>query len=135
MWSPTQIESKPPRSAARAMARSSGQRTSRSTSGSWTPTRTRLAARAGSGRRPSRALEHGPQRLLRPGVVVEAEAGDPARDDRSNECCRLARAGRARHAADDVDRHSRPAALLADDRDAPLRVTRHLGGAVDAGAV
>src|SRR3954469_12633346 len=129
MWSPTQIESKPPRSAASAIARSSGQRTSRSTSGSWTPTRTRLAARTGSGR-PPRALEHGPQRLLRPGVVVEAEAGDPARDDRSNERCRLARAGRARHAADDVDRQSRPAALLADDRDAPLRVTRHLGGAV-----
>ena len=37
-WSPTQIESKPAASASRAIARSSGQRTSRSTSGSWMPT-------------------------------------------------------------------------------------------------
>src|SRR4051794_6132141 len=39
-WSPSQIESNPTSSAATAMARYSGQRTSRSTSGSWTPTRT-----------------------------------------------------------------------------------------------
>ncbi len=37
--SPSQIPSKPRSSIARAMSRSSGQRTSRSTSGSWTPTR------------------------------------------------------------------------------------------------
>ena len=38
-WSPTHTESNPTSSAARAMSRSSGHRTSRSTSGSWTPTR------------------------------------------------------------------------------------------------
>jgi len=37
-WSPSQIESSPIASARRAIARSSGQRTSRSTSGSWMPT-------------------------------------------------------------------------------------------------
>src|SRR5262249_28559962 len=38
MWSPSQTESNPDASAARAIATSSGQRTSRSTSGSCTPT-------------------------------------------------------------------------------------------------
>src|SRR5215210_5162448 len=38
MWSPTHSESKPRASAARAIAASSGQRTSRSTSGNCTPT-------------------------------------------------------------------------------------------------
>src|SRR5436309_10820476 len=38
MWSPTQRESKPLSSAARAIPWTSGQRTTRSTSGSWTPT-------------------------------------------------------------------------------------------------
>src|SRR6266550_1114567 len=42
MWSPTQIESNPESSAARAIAATSDQRTSRSTSGSCTPTRTAL---------------------------------------------------------------------------------------------
>src|SRR5438270_7300276 len=37
-WSPTQIESKPIASPSRAIAAISGQRTSRSTSGSWKPT-------------------------------------------------------------------------------------------------
>src|SRR4051794_11692729 len=119
MWSPSQIESKPPRSAASAFARSSGQRTSRSTSGSWTR-RAPSAARAGGARAP-RAGEQAPQRGRRAGVVVEAEAGDAARDARADECGDLARAGGARHAADDVDRHARPAALRADDRDAAVR--------------
>src|SRR5579862_2311997 len=38
MWSPTQIESNPQASAVAAISRTSGQRTSRSTSGSCTPT-------------------------------------------------------------------------------------------------
>ena len=37
-WSPIQIESNPACSAVRAIARNSGHRTSRSTSGSWMPT-------------------------------------------------------------------------------------------------
>src|SRR5581483_11029426 len=47
MWSPTQIDEKPPASAATAISRSSRHRTSRSTSGSCTPTSTPATTTAG----------------------------------------------------------------------------------------
>ena len=56
-WSPSQIESKPASSAALAIATYSGQRTSRSTSGSWIPTRSGRVIRGsvcgGPGSRPT----------------------------------------------------------------------------------
>src|ERR1700755_3556747 len=68
MWSPTQIESKPEASAARAIASSSGQRTSRSTSGSWTPTLTVADLAPSSGR----SLDVAQKREGRPvGVPLE----------------------------------------------------------------
>src|SRR4051794_31930096 len=54
MWSPTQSESNPAPSAVRAIASNSGQRTSRSTSGSWMPICTaRLDLRRRSSHDPS----------------------------------------------------------------------------------
>src|SRR6266542_97587 len=66
-WSPTQPESNPASSAAAAMAAYSGHRTSRSTSGSWTPTLTgRMAtqcmdSRVAGDRRTSRAATPPPR--------------------------------------------------------------------------
>src|SRR5437773_7535327 len=102
MWSPTQIESRPDSSAARASARTSGQRTSRSTSGSWTPilivrvqarrrataavfrTRTTRATRGAAGRRgagPGGRRRSSPQHPLRVAGEQQAEQRERELDE------------------------------------------------------
>ena len=122
MWSPTQIESNPDASAVRAMPSSSGQRTSRSTSGSWTPTWRRSCTRANVMR-----CGHACSDDVRPGSL-RRRARRSARDPR----CRGASGRAGGHAGVRARAFVQPARHVRRGREAAAGGGRQHGGAGDS---